>query len=294
MNTLVTGSATGFGRLIVELLAAEGHTVFATMRGTEGRNAETAAALRGLPGVSVLELDVTSDDSVRSAVQQVLAAAGHIDCLVNNAGVASIGVAEGFTIDQWQAVFNTNLLGCIRMNSAVLPSMRARRSGLLIHIASIAGRLAAAYMGPYGPSKWALECYAEMLRLELAPLGVDSVVVEPGKYRTEIIAKADESARASGISREYGPADLAGRFMDWFMADMDRLGQDPREVAEKVRDLMGMPFGARPFRTLAGQDAAGLQGYNDYADAIRGSLPELTGLHELMQTPQKQRDEATA
>jgi len=290
MNTLVTGSATGFGRLIVELLAAEGHLVFATMRGTADRNSVVAAALGAIPGVHVLELDVTSEDSVGAAVGQALSIAGRIDCVVNNAGFAGFGLTEGFSMDQWQALLNTNLLGCVRVNQAVLPSMRGQGGGLLIHISSIAGRLAAVYMAPYAASKWALECYAEVLRLELAPLKIDSVVVEPGKYLTDILAKADNGGDRSELSLAYGDADMSGRFMDWFVGSMEQVGRNPGEVAGKVRDLMNLPFGARPFRTLSGEDAVGLQPYNDHADGIRLSLGDLTGLHDLMQTPPKQSE----
>lgn len=282
MNILVTGSATGFGRLTVELLSAAGHRVFATMRAVSDRNAAAAEALRRLPGVSVAELDVSSDESVTGAVQLVLREVGHLDCVVNNAGFAGFGITEGFTIDQWQRVFDTNLLGCVRLNNAVLPSMRARRSGLLIHITSIAGRVAVPYLVPYASSKWALEAYAESLRLELAPFGIDSVVVEPGKYRTEIFDKTDD-AGAPGLQAEYGEANLAGRFLHWFVSEMDEMAQDPREVAQTVLRLIETPFGQRRFRTPVGLDVMWITPYNEAADEIRKGALLRMGLPELLQ-----------
>ena len=146
-TVLITGASTGFGRDAAERLARRGHRVFATMRDTSGRNAEHRAALEQMAAdehlsLRVLELDVTRDDSVSSAVDAALREAGYLDVVINNAGYAGIGVTEAYTPQQFERMFAVNVIGAVRVYRAVLPSMRARRSGLLIHISSGAGRCA--------------------------------------------------------------------------------------------------------------------------------------------------------
>ncbi len=286
MVVLITGASTGLGRLTAELLAQNGHRVFATMRDPGGRNAAPTDALKLLSGVTVLELDVTSEGSVTAAVGTALQDAGHIDCVVNNAGFGSFGLCEAFTPEQWHTIFDTNLIGCVRVNRAVLPSMRTRRTGLLLHVTSIAGRMPIPYLGPYCATKWALECYAEQLRLELAPIGVDSVVVEPGKFETEIYNKRFSPPEWRHYVEEYGDADSSLRFRNRFFAEME--AQDPKQVAEAIGRLILAPFGSRPFRTPLGKDATCLEQYNKTADELRLLTADMVGVPELaVQAPQK-------
>jgi NAD(P)-dependent dehydrogenase (short-subunit alcohol dehydrogenase family) len=143
---LITGSSTGFGRPFADTLARKGHTVFATMRDPGGRNAKNASEIRvlaeknSLP-IHVLELDVTDDASVERAVDAVLAKAGRIDVAINNAGYYVSGLAEATTTEQAQRLMDTNFLGPVRVNRALLPHMRRQRSGVLMHISSCAGRV---------------------------------------------------------------------------------------------------------------------------------------------------------
>src|SRR5271166_2791848 len=142
---LITGASTGFGRLISITLARRGYTVFASMRDIAGRNRSHAADLEELQRqeklrLSVVELDVTDDLSVRQAVERVMRDAGKLDVLVNNAGISGLGLTETFAIEQARQLFETNFFGVLRVNRAVLPHMRQRRSGLLIHISSAAGQ----------------------------------------------------------------------------------------------------------------------------------------------------------
>jgi len=285
MVILITGASTGLGRLTAEVLAQNDHRVFATMRDPGRRNTAHADALKLLSGVTVLELDVTSEGSVTTAIPAALKDAGQIDCVVNNAGIGSFGLSEAFTPEQWHTIFDTNLIGCVRVNRAVLPSMRARRSGLLVHVTSIAGRMPIPYLGPYCATKWALECYAEQLRLELAPLGVDSVVVEPGKFETEIYNKRFSPPEWRHYVEEYGDADASLRFRNRFFGEME--AQDPKEVAEAIARLMLAPFGSRPFRTPLGTDAACLEKYNRTGDELRLLTADMVGVPELtVQAPQ--------
>jgi NADP-dependent 3-hydroxy acid dehydrogenase YdfG len=168
---LITGASSGFGRITAEALARAGHTVFASMRDPTAKNRLHAQGLRQ-QGIAVVELDISSDNSVDQAVKEVLAEAGRIDVLINNAGIASAGITEAFTADQAKVVFNTNVVGLLRTNRAVLPTMRARGDGLIINIGSILGRVTFPFFGIYGASKFAVEALTDSLRYEVSQLGV--------------------------------------------------------------------------------------------------------------------------
>ena len=191
---LITGTSTGFGRTAAETLAQRGYRVFATMRDSSGRNAATADALRSLANakgwnLDVLEMDVTNDASVSHAVQQALDRAGRIDVVINNAGIAAQGITEAYTVEQFQQVLDVNLFGVARVNRAVLPAMRRQHTGLLIHVSSGIGRAVVPGFAAYAASKFALEALADAYRFELAPFGIDSVIVEPGIHRTPILER---------------------------------------------------------------------------------------------------------
>lgn len=176
---LVTGSKSGFGRGIVETLARQGHRVFASLRDVDGRNAAYANALRDFAqreqlALSVLELDVTNETSANQAVEAVIEQAGHIDVLVNNAGVSYIGITEGYTLEQARTIMEVNFFGPLHLDRAVLPYMRQQRNGLLLHITSVSGGLAFPFVSLYSASKMALEALAEGYHYELAPLGSEA------------------------------------------------------------------------------------------------------------------------
>src|SRR6266516_6554259 len=153
---LITGTSSGFRSDTAETLHHAGHTVYASMRGLEDKNHEAASALRKL-GIKTVELDVSDDASVEAGVEKVLAEAGKIDVLINNAGIGSDGVTEAFTTDQAKAIFDTNVIGLLRVTRAVLPSMRLQHAGLIINLSSILGRVTFPFLGIYGASKFAVE-----------------------------------------------------------------------------------------------------------------------------------------
>ena len=174
-TVLVTGSNSGFGRLIVETLAHQGYIVFAGMRATSGRNAPAAEELRALAerdqvALHIVELDITDDASVEQAISSVLATTGRLDVVVNNAGMSFSGPLEAFTPAQVRQQFETNVFGVLRVNRAALPQMRQQGSGLLLQIGSIAGRIAQPFLGLYGATKFALEGLIESYRRNLLPL----------------------------------------------------------------------------------------------------------------------------
>jgi NAD(P)-dependent dehydrogenase (short-subunit alcohol dehydrogenase family) len=291
-TVLITGASTGFGRDAAERLARRGHQVFATMRDIKGRNAEHRDSLERLAKheelrLQVLELDVTNEDSVEHAVRLALHDAGHLDAVINNAGVAGIGVTEAYTPEQFQQMFDINVFGVVRVNRAVLPSMRQRRSGLLIHVSSGAGRVTVPAMAAYCASKYALESLADAYRFELLPFGIDSVLVEPGIYRTPIFDRLVLPGDGKRLA-SYGPnAAYADTVHGTFKAAIgapDAPGSD--EVAEAFVRLVEMPAAERPFRTVVSPAIGQLLGpYNDAAEQLRPivaqifNVPELAGGH---------------
>ncbi|MCI4371190.1 MAG: oxidoreductase [Thermoplasmata archaeon] len=175
---LVTGASSGFGQAIAELLAKRGLVVFGTSR--------KPSASEATANVSMVPLDVRSDESVRTAVDAVLAKAGRIDVLVNNAGFVQAGAIEEVKLEQAKGQFETNFFGVVRMVKAVLPAMRKQGGGQIINIGSLAGIIAAPFIGFYNATKFALEGYTESLRHELKPFHIAVSLVEPGFFRTNI------------------------------------------------------------------------------------------------------------
>jgi NAD(P)-dependent dehydrogenase (short-subunit alcohol dehydrogenase family) len=287
VNILVTGTSSGFGERIVRTLADDGHTVFATMRGVGDRNARAAEALarwaetNGLD-VHVLELDVTDDTSVVVSVEEALRIGGHLDVVVNNAGMYTGGITEAFTVEDMKALFEINCFGPARVNRAVLPSMRRRGSGLLILVSSMLGRVVIPFTGVYGASKAAAEHLAHAWRYDLAQLGIDSVIVEPGAYPTPIHGKKLPLHGHEKVT-EYGQ--VADRFRGMsarFMAAMDSPDAgDPQEVAEAVKKLIETPAGQRPLRTIVGPVGEGVTAINRTVDEVHDQLLPAIGLADL-------------
>jgi NAD(P)-dependent dehydrogenase (short-subunit alcohol dehydrogenase family) len=255
-SILVTGASSGFGGLIVRTQLLAGDTVFATMREPDGRNAAAAAALDGAaaqaPGrLHVLELDVTNDASVESAVDQALRLAGRLDVVVNNAGIGSGGFAETFTVPQFEQLFNVNVLGVQRVTRAALPAMLEAGAGLLVFVSSIMGRLVIPFSAPYTATKFAVEGLAESYAIELAGTGIDVAIVEPGGFPTgigeRIVAGADTD-RLAGYGER---AKLADEMWGAIVKEMEGPdAPDPQLVADAVRDLVAAPTGGRSLRTV--------------------------------------------
>ena len=283
---LITGASTGFGRDTAETLARAGHAVFASMRDIEGKNREHANAL-AMQGVQVVELDVSQDDSVDAAVSAVLAKAGRIDVLINNAGVASAGVTEAFTPDQAKVVFNTNVVGVLRTNRAVLPAMRRQHDGLIINVGSILGRVTFPFFGLYGASKFALEGMIDSYAYELSQFGVEFVLVQPSAYPTNMYASAQRPADA-GRAGEYGEIGaIPGKMLETFMGMFNGPNApNPHDVAEAVAKLMATPAGERPDRVVVGT-AFGADAANAAFAPIQQQVVDGLGLRSLGQVKVK-------
>src|SRR6267143_3785045 len=219
---LITGASTGFGRLFTVTLARRGHTVFATMRDPGGRNAGNAAEIRGLAKkeslpIHVLEMDVTDDASVERGVAGAVAKAGRLDVAINNAGYYLSGLEEAVTTEQARRLMDTNFLGVVRVNRAVLSHMRRQRRGVIMQLIRGEWRIILPSAGFYCASKFAMEALAEAYSYELAGQGIESVVVEPGAYETAVFGNsvtAADVARTNtyGAAKEF-PAKLNGALL---------------------------------------------------------------------------------
>jgi NAD(P)-dependent dehydrogenase (short-subunit alcohol dehydrogenase family) len=273
---VVTGTSTGFGYDTARLLAAGGYRVFGTMRDIAGRNAEPARKLTAL-GVTPVEMDVTDQASVDRAAAEILAVAGHVDVLVNNAGTAHMGVTEAHTPASLERQLATNVVGPFRVSRAFLPGMRERGSGLVVFVSSVVGRIVIPFMGTYASSKWAIEALAESFSYELRPFGVDVAIVEPGAYATNIfnsVIVADDTARVAS----YG--EVAKTF-DAIAAGLAGTTRDPIEVAEAIVALVALPAGTRPLRTpVPGESPAAA--INAAAAPIEQAVIEAYGLGHLL------------
>ena len=250
---LVTGSTSGFGRLMVETLARQGYIVFAGMRAVTGKNAPAAEELRALAerehlALQIVEIDVTDDASVEQAIKSIVGITGRLDVVVNNAGIADIGPLEAFTLKQVHQQFETNVFGVLRVNRAALPHMRRQGSGLLLQIGSIGGRLALPFHGLYGATKFALEDLTESYRDELAPFGIDAAIIEPGTYPTPIAANYQRAADTERAALYQAAMDA---FMTLFYAEnRSATPPDPQEVADAVARVIAQPAGERPLHTV--------------------------------------------
>lgn len=250
---LVTGSNSGFGRLTVETLARQGHSVFAGMRGAAEKNKQAAEELRALAkrehlALSIVELDITDDASVEQAIKSVVETGGRLDVVVNNAGMSYVGPLEAFSIEQVQAQFDTNVFGVWRVNRAALPQMRKQGSGLLIQIGSIVGRIALPFLGLYGATKFALESLTESYRYELAPFGIDVAIIEPGTYPTPIVGKSPDAADAERTAPYQGAIDA---FMQpFFTENKSDAPPNSQEVADAVAKVIAQPAGERTLHTV--------------------------------------------
>lgn len=276
---LITGTSSGFGRLIAETLARKKFHVFATMRNTKTRNAAVAREVEQLAqreslNLQMLELDVTQDASVEEAVNEVAAKCGRIDVLVNNAGYGIMDLSETVTIAQAQRQLDVNFFGVLRMNRAVLPIMKRQGSGLLLHVSSGGGRLAIPGMGLYCASKFAMEALAETYRYELASQGIDSVILEPGPYATPI---ADKLETGENESRRAGYGEMA-QVPSKVLEAVRSSRANPQEIADKVLQIIQTRPGQRELRYRVGGGGRGVERINALTDEIQAQLLEAFGI----------------
>ena len=253
-NVIITGSSNGFGLKAAKDFADKGYQVFATMRNPEGKNETAKAELEGHSSIiKVLDMDVTNDESVKEAMSTILAEAGNIDVLINNAGIMYLGITEAFSVEQAKFQMETNYFGAIRVMQAILPSMRKAGSGLIINTSSLVGRMSPPFFGTYTATKHALEGYSQALRYEVSPFGVDIVLVEPGPFGTGLLASGQAPAH-SEVLATYGelagvPSAMGENFAQMLQS---KDAPDPQWVVDAYLKLADLPFGSRPTRTVVG------------------------------------------
>ena len=247
---IVTGSSSGIGLETALVLARNGFTTFATMRDL-GKKAkiESIASKEKLP-VHIVQLDVTSDSSVSNAVQKITEQARRIDVVVNNAGYGVMGAFEDVTVGEFRDQYETNVLGVIRVTQAVLPAMRKQRSGRIINISSVVGKIGLPGSAAYCSSKFALEGLSESLAYELEPFGISVVIVEPGAIRTNFTSGMVIAKNAQNPASPYSA--LMQRLGSTFEQMMAH-GSEPTLVANAV--LEAAKAGNPEFRYVAGNDA---------------------------------------
>ncbi|MBK1896843.1 SDR family oxidoreductase [Chryseobacterium paridis] len=248
----ITGTSTGFGKLMTITLSEAGHNVIAGMRGTEGKNKEIAEELAKLPNVEVVDIDVTDDTSVKEAFETTLAKHPVIDVLINNAGLAGFGLVEAYSVEQIKKLFEVNFYGIIRTYQAVLPGMRKAKSGLIINLTSGASGHTMPFMGPYLASKFSVEAITEAIQDELSQFNIENVTIQPGVYPTEMNSgsKAGVQADKPEIINEYEPvaSEMFNSIGAGLFGKMAEFNMDPQVIADGVLDLINMEKGTRPLR----------------------------------------------
>lgn len=259
-TVLVTGASSGMGREFAERLLAEGMTVYVA-----ARRADRMAALAE-KGAIVLEMDITKDDQIVAAVQRIVDGHGGVDVLINNAGYGQYGAVEDTAIDTARYQFEVNLFGLARLTQLLLPSMRAKGRGRIINISSMGGKMYTPLGAWYHATKHALEGWSDALRLELAPHGIDVVIVEPGIIRTGF-ADAMNDHFAPGQSGAYD--DLSGALQKSTAKSFEnpKFGSPPSVISDLV--LRAIRAGRPKTRYAGGQMARPLM-------FLRWLLPDRT------------------
>ncbi|SJM29702.1 SDR family NAD(P)-dependent oxidoreductase [Mesorhizobium delmotii] len=278
---LITGTSTGFGRLMAEGFAKNGARVIATMRDLNGKNAAAAQELRSLAGfatpIEVVEIDVLSDESVAAGVARAMESAGRIDIVVSNAGIVVPGPVELQPPMAFVSNIDTNLGGALRLYRAVVPHMRAQGSGTIIQMSSALGRAIDPMLGGYCASKLAVEAAADALGYEVAASNIEVAVAQPaGAYPTQLQANAirywermlttlNETDRVK--LKTYAP------HIEAMLTDLaPDTALDPREVSDAVIALAATKFGTRPGRLTVGPYRDGIDPVNAAHEQLQNDM----------------------
>ena len=288
---IITGASSGFGALTARALAKAGHTVYAGMRATEGRNAPAVAdaaefARDNNVDLRSVELDVASDASVVSGIARIIADEGRLDVIIHNAGHMSFGPAEAFTPEQFAELFDINVLSTQRVNRAALPYLRKQGTGLLVWVSSSSSRGGTPpYLSPYFAAKAARDSLAVSYASELARWGIETSIIVPGAFTkgTNHFAHSgspDDTARAAEYNE--GPYKGVPEQALQGLAALEPADADAGTVAVAIVDVVGKPFGTRPFRVHIDPSADGAEIVNGVADRVRAELFRRIGLEDLL------------
>jgi NAD(P)-dependent dehydrogenase (short-subunit alcohol dehydrogenase family) len=291
---VVSGASSGFGAMTVRALADAGHTVYAGIRDTRGRNRDAVTKLQEYApanGVDLraVEMDVSEQPSVDSAIEQILAEDGRIDVVVHNAGHMVLGPTEAFTPEQLAELYDVNVLSTQRVNRAVLPQLRAQGDGLIIWVGSTSTRGGTPpYLAPYFAAKAGEDSLAVSYAAELARFGVETTIIVPGSFTTGTNHFANAGHPADTAVAQQYEAHYAG-LMDQVAAKLAELAPpdaDPAEVARAIVRVVDTPKGQRPFRVHIDPADDGAEVVNMVGDRIRAEFYERVGLPDLLHVSQ--------
>ena len=281
---VVTGASSGFGLLTVKALAAAGHQVVGSLRDPNGRNAAVVAELKAA-GVRAVAMDVTDQESVEQGMGQAVELLGGLDVLINNAGVGVMGLTEQFTVEDMQALFDINVFGVQRTTRAALKYFHPQRSGYVLNVSSVLGRITVPFYGPYNASKWALEALTENYRTELSQFGIDVGLVEPGGFPTafmeRLIRPSDRSSDSWYGDFVHAPQQAFEGFEQALKANP---AQDPALVPAAIAQLIATPAGERPFRTVVDKMGMGdhVHTYNEHLAKVTQGIYSAFGTDGLL------------
>jgi NAD(P)-dependent dehydrogenase (short-subunit alcohol dehydrogenase family) len=288
---VITGASSGFGALTARALAHAGHTVYASMRETTGRNApqveevNTYVAEHGVD-LRAVELDVASEASAEAGIQKILADSGRLDVVIHNAGHMSFGPAEAFTPDQFAQLYDINVLSTQRVNRAALPHLREQGRGLLVWVSSSSTRGGTPpYLSPYFAAKAAMDSLAVSYASELARWGIETSIIVPGAFTkgTNHFAHSGSPADKDRAA-EYDNGPYAGVPEQALkgLAALEPADADASSVADAIVNVVDMPFGKRPFRTHIDPSEDGAEIVNGVADRMRAEMFRRIGLEDLL------------
>jgi len=244
-TVLITGSSTGFGKLTAKKFQAEAWNVIATMR-----SPEKETELNQLENVLVSRLDVVDKASIETTVKKGVEKFGSIDVLVNNAGYGTVGPMEAASEEEVRKQFEVNFFGLIEVTKAVLPQMRSQKSGVIINLSSIGGRVTLPFFSLYHASKFAVEGLTESMQYELNPFGIRMKIVEPGGFKTDF---ATRSLNIFDISKAPQYQESITKFTEVMQARMGENEQNPIDVANMI--FQAATDGEERLRYLVGDDA---------------------------------------
>lgn len=288
---LVTGASSGFGRLTSEALAQAGHTVYASMRETTGRNAPEVEKIAAFSkskelDLRTVELDVLSEKSIAAAVASVIAATGRIDVLIHNAGHMVFGPAEAFTPEQFAELYDVNVLSTQRVNRAVLPQLRKQKQGLVVWISSSSSAGGTPpYLAPYFAAKAAMDSTAVIYARELARWGIETSIIVPGAFTggTNHFAHSGRPAdTARAAEYEAGPYAGFGDQVQKAFAAIVPANADASAVSDAIVKVVDTPFGQRPFRVHIDPTQDGADVGFTVLDRLRSEMLHRVGLSDLL------------
>jgi NAD(P)-dependent dehydrogenase (short-subunit alcohol dehydrogenase family) len=289
---VVTGASSGFGALAARALAHAGHTVYASMRETQGRNAPQVAEVARYAaehGVDLrtVELDVASDASVNAGIERIIVADnGRLDVVIHNAGHMSFGPAEAFTPEQYAQLYDINVLSTQRVNRAALPQLRRQGKGLVLWVSSSSARGGTPpYLAPYFAAKAAMDALAVSYAGELARWGIETSIVVPGAFTKGTNHFAHSGAPADQArAAEYDAGPYAGLPQQSLkgLASLEPADADVGDVAKEIVRIVDLPHGTRPFRSHIDPSQDGAEIVNGMADRVRAELLRRIGLEDLL------------